>query len=610
MPSSWTTLMHEPRLTTPRTKHQHPAVKYGGIMLRQASTAQKSLLQQCGCRQLATTTAATAAAAAATSTAKPTASTSTAGVTASPTLSHAAIEQQHHHHHHQMIWSDPAYLARYRDPQMHDRAMLRPTAAATTHTTSRAHLTSASVYTTSTSSKRPEPVASTSRTQAQTFEAPRPGRPVNSTTGSTSDSPRRRRLEMERLWSGGEASPPIPLENYKAKPSKDKPKHALLFPGSGSQYVGMGLFLQNYPAAKQVWREANEALESFEDWASKLKLEDRDGELGRVGEIFRRETKNRKSQPPLQEIVFKGPQERLTRSTNAQPAILITSIGFLRTLEQDFHIPVAATASAILGHSSGEYSAAVAAGSLEFADAVRLIRLHGLLTSYTLSLPSIGLSYKPDAPDAVRGQMSALVINPGHTHEEVTKIIKSIRESRASLDQSAGTVEVASFNSSAQLVLAGSREGIMRASEYLRDNGIASRAADLPVSAPFHCSFMKPAAEGMRAALQTVNVRDPIVPVVSCLDGSLIKTADNLITQLVAQIRLPVRWSQSLLNLEQQAQVSRLIFLGPGKALANLARKDDNVKSNVLSIATADDIKIYKDASMKEQRESGEMFRR
>ncbi|KAM0793248.1 hypothetical protein ACM66B_000710 [Microbotryomycetes sp. NB124-2] len=579
-------------------------------MLRQASTSTGRTLAPCMCGSASTTSkshgsrssktraALYATAAAATTRTRTTAS---AAATASVTVTTGSID-------HHLTWSEPSYLARYRDPLAHDRALLRPRPAtsSTSSTATAAAMTTASAtqVRSSTSTSQPSPSRSTS---ASAYESSA-GSGSSGVTGS--DSPRRRRLEMERLWSGGEASPPIPLENYKAKPSKDKPKHALLFPGSGSQYVGMGLFLQNYPAARQVWREANDALEGFEDWARQLKLDQRDGELGQLGKIFQQETKQRLTQPPLQEVVFKGPQERLTRSTNAQPAILITSMGFLRTLEQDFHIPVASTASAILGHSSGEYSAAVAAGALEFADAVRLIRLHGLLTSYTLSLPTIGLSYKPDAPDAIRGQMSALVINPGHTHEEVTKIIKTIRESRASLDQSAGTVEVASFNSSAQLVLAGSREGIMRASEYLRDNGIASRAADLPVSAPFHCSFMKPAADGMRAALRTVDVKDPVVPVVSCLDGTLIKSADDLITQLVAQIRLPVRWSQSLDNLEQQANVSRLIFLGPGKALANLARKDESVKSDVLSVATEADMKIFKDAQMKEQRESSELYRR
>lgn len=110
-------------------------------------------------------------------------------------------------------------------------------------------------------------------------------------------------------------------------------------------------------------------------------------------------------------------------------------------------------------------------------------RLHGFLTSYSLALPSIGLSPATDAPDVQRGQMSALVINPGHSHEEVTRVIKQIRDSRSSnYKGSEGTVEIASFNSLAQVVLAGSREGIMRASEFLRDSGIASRAADLPVS--------------------------------------------------------------------------------------------------------------------------------
>lgn len=111
------------------------------------------------------------------------------------------------------------------------------------------------------------------------------------------------------LWSGGEASPPIPLESYR-RPAPVKLKHALLFPGSGSQYVGMGQFLKGFPAAQQVWLEANQALEGFEEWRAGLKLEEREGELGELGRMLIGKLGERQQEKKLQEVVFDGPQVR------------------------------------------------------------------------------------------------------------------------------------------------------------------------------------------------------------------------------------------------------------------------------------------------------------
>lgn len=118
---------------------------------------------------------------------------------------------------------------------------------------------------------------------------------------------------MELLWSGGEASPPIPLHDLRKK-RNGTPKHALLFPGSGSQYVGMGHFLKGYDGARQVWREAEDALESFEDWASSLELESREGELGELGKMFSQRRKERMEETKLQSVVFDGPQVRSVRA--------------------------------------------------------------------------------------------------------------------------------------------------------------------------------------------------------------------------------------------------------------------------------------------------------
>ncbi|BGP36837.1 [acyl-carrier-protein] S-malonyltransferase [Rhodotorula kratochvilovae] len=477
-------------------------------------------------------------------------------------------------------WSDPAYLRRYRDPNRHDAL----------------HPSSLAAAGPSTLQKRGVETAATS--------AAANGGGSGNGNGVKGQRSRRNRLEMEALWSGGDFSPPIPLESYRAQTTR--PRHALLFPGSGSQYVGMGMFLRKEKPAQEVWAEAEDALEGFEEWRKGLRLHEHDGELGQLGRMLDESEAARRKEPKLREVVFEGPQDELTRSSNAQPAILVTSIAFLRTLEQHYDLPLSRTSSLILGHSSGEYSAAVATGALSLTDGVRLTRLHGLLTHHALSLPSIGLSPDVDAPPALRGQMSALVLNPGHSHAELTEVIAKIRARRTKTTGSEGTVEVASFNSSTQVVLAGSRDGILRASEVLKELEIASRAADLPVSAPFHCSFMAPAAAGMHAALtsSSIALSTPSTPLVSGLDASLITTPSSLVSNLVAQISLPVRWSSCLSSLPATHGVRRLIFLGPGQALANLARRDAKLlkeaeiaagaergeETEVLSVATEKDM--------------------
>ncbi|KWU45474.1 malonyl CoA-acyl carrier protein transacylase [Rhodotorula sp. JG-1b] len=470
-------------------------------------------------------------------------------------------------------WSDPAYLRRYRDPARRD--VFPSQAAGQLH------------------SKRPLATKTrAARSDARNVEGEAGMPALQPTSASASEQhyvadgangngkrPRRNRLEMEALWSGGDFSPPIPLESYKAQTTR--PKHALLFPGSGSQYVQMGYFLRQTPAAQEVWAEAEHALHGFEEWRRGLHLHELPGEAGELGRMLDETEAARSRETRLKDIVFEGPQDELTRSSNAQPAILITSIAFLRALEKQHKLPLALTSSLILGHSSGEYSAAVAAGALSLVDAVRLTRLHGLLTHYALSLPSIRLSPDYDAPPTHRGQMSALVLNPGHSHADLAEVIRQVRASRTASDDPEnqgcqGTVEVASFNSTTQVVLAGTRDGIMRASEVLCEREIASRAADLPVSAPFHCSFMAPAATGMQAALSSpsISLHTPSSPLMSGLDASLITTPSSLVSNLVAQISLPVRWSTCLASLPTQHQIRRLVFLGPGQALANLARRD------------------------------------
>lgn len=217
--------------------------------------------------------------------------------------------------------------------------------------------------------------------------------------------------------------------------------------------------------------------------------------------------------------------------------------------------------------------------------------------------------------------MSALVINPGHSHSEVLEVIKSIKPLPHQTNQE-GTVEVASYNSSAQVVLAGTRDGILRACEELSRRGIASRAADLPVSAPFHCSYMKPAGEGMKVALERTVIKAPRAPIVSGLSGDRITTPESIAQNLIDQVSQPIRWSHCLSSLrssvpsstretsEGEVPITRLIFLGPGKALANLARRDANSPRNqpkvekekveVVSVATDEDLGMLRDLWDKE----------
>lgn len=421
-------------------------------------------------------------------------------------------------------WSDPAYLRRYRNPARHD---VFPSQAAGRRSLPKRPLATSAREDAYDRARNVEgekgtPILQSSPGAAPGSSADAVGASENGNGNGTGKRhrSRRNRLEMEALWSGGDFSPPIPLESYKAQTTR--PKHALLFPGSGSQYVQMGYFLRETAAAQEVWAEAEHALAGFEEWRRGLCLHELPGEAGELGRMLDETEAARSRETHLKDIVFEGPQDELTRSSNAQPAILITSIAFLRALEvseslgpevacraltcphnpqKEHKLPLALNSSLTLGHSSGEYSAAVAAGALSLVDGVRLTRLHGLLTHYALSLPSIRLSPDYEAPPTHRGQMSALVLNPGHSHAEVTEVIRQIRSSRlVSNDPSEqgcqGTVEIASFNSSTQVVLAGTRDGIMRASEVLTEREIASRAADLPVSCV--CSRFVPRTDCVR----------------------------------------------------------------------------------------------------------------
>jgi [acyl-carrier-protein] S-malonyltransferase len=285
---------------------------------------------------------------------------------------------------------------------------------------------------------------------------------------------------------------------------------ALMFPGQGSQAVGMGKDLvENFPAAKKVFEQADDAL-GF----------------------------------PLTAMCFEGNEEDLQLTANTQPAILATSIAALRAMEgEGFPSP-----SFVAGHSLGEYSALVAAGVLDFGDALRMVRKRG--------------TYMQEAVPVGVGAMAAVL------GLDVETIEKGCAE--AAEGQICGP---ANINSPTQVVIAGNSEAVDRACEILKGKG-AKRAIKLNVSAPFHCQLMMPAEERMAVDLAELSYGDfrfPIVHNVDALDNS---DSGKVAEMLKRQVSSPVKWLQSIQRLRELG-VEKFVEVGPGKVLTGLLRQID-----------------------------------
>ena len=288
---------------------------------------------------------------------------------------------------------------------------------------------------------------------------------------------------------------------------------ALLFPGQGSQYVGMGKDLcAAFPEAKSVFDEADAAL-GF----------------------------------PISKVCFEGPEEDLKRTANTQPAILTHSIAALRVLEarQPHRVAGAAVAA---GHSLGEYSAGVAAGAYSFADAVRTVHLRGKFMQEAV-------------PEGV-GAMAAIL---GLAPDAVTQACKDAAVETGKI------VSPANFNSPEQTVIAGHSEGVARASELCKERG-AKKAVPLPVSAPFHCDLMQPAADRLRPVLDALATRDPRIPIVTNVDASAATLADEVRAALARQVASTVRWVESVEAMASLG-VTEALEIGPGAVLAGLVRR-------------------------------------
>lgn len=283
---------------------------------------------------------------------------------------------------------------------------------------------------------------------------------------------------------------------------------AFVFPGQGSQHVGMGKDLcENFSVASETFAEADEAL-GF----------------------------------ALSGLCYDGPEAELKLTENTQPAILTASIAALRVLTRESSLRPAFAA----GHSLGEYSALVAVGALDFRDAVKLVRERGRLMQ-----------------QAVPAGEGAMAVVLGLEMDEVQRICEEAAQGEV--------VSPANFNGGGQVVIAGSVSGVARAAALAREGG-AKRVLDLPVSAPFHCALMRPAAEGLARALEPISVAPFTIGVVSNVEAEVNLSAERVKPLLVEQAVRPVRWEESVKKLVSLG-CSRAIEIGPGKVLKGLIKR-------------------------------------
>jgi [acyl-carrier-protein] S-malonyltransferase len=312
---------------------------------------------------------------------------------------------------------------------------------------------------------------------------------------------------------------------------------AFVFPGQGSQQVGMGRALaDNFTAARSVFDEVDEAL----------------GEK-------------------LSRLMWEGPEDKLVLTENAQPALMSVSMAVVAVLAAEYGVSVARSASWVAGHSLGEYSALAAAGTFSLADAARLLRTRGR-------------AMQAATPVGV-GAMAALL---GLDYPEAVEVAKAAAQGEV--------CEAANDNAPGQVVVSGHRAAVERAVEIAKERG-AKRAVLLPVSAPFHCALMQPAADAMREALAAVAMRAPSVPLVANVTAAPLTDPAAIRENLVRQVTGTVRWRECMGYLAAQ-NVATVAELGAGKVLTGL-NKRMAPNARCVSVGSPEDIAAAADALRK-----------
>jgi len=309
---------------------------------------------------------------------------------------------------------------------------------------------------------------------------------------------------------------------------------AFVFPGQGSQTVGMGKGLaDNFAAARQVFEEVDAALSD-----------------------------------KLSTIIFEGPGDGLTLTQNAQPALMAVSLAVIRVLESEAGLDLKREAQFVAGHSLGEYSALAAAGAFGLADTARLLRTRGLAMQKAVPVGA--------------GAMAALI-----------GLELDVAEAVAAEAAQSEVCQAANDNGGGQVVVSGNKAAVERAVEIAKAKG-AKRAMLLPVSAPFHCALMQPASAVMAEALANVTVKRPAVPVVANVLARPIEEPAEIVKALVAQVTGTVRWRESVAFMAE-AGITTFYEAGAGKVLSGLTRRIASGATGI-AIGTPEDIAAFKAA--------------